>query len=191
MVAEAEGYKLNLSSNNPTGYLGVKPNGSRYIAVYANNHIGSFDTAVEAAGLREAQRQTHRKTSKTMRCNSCTGCQRMDCGRCPNCRDKPKFGGAGVKKQSCIHRMCLTVQAKCPTLQAKSRTKEASMIDQEQAAAAMLSMVTAPAQPQLPMATATATTALAPAPIHTMVTEAEGFALHLSSVNASDSRRMQ
>ena len=30
-----------------------------------------------------------------------------DCGRCPNCRDKPKFGGAGVKKQACQHRRCL------------------------------------------------------------------------------------
>ena len=37
----------------------------------------------------------------------CEGCRRADCGRCPNCKDKPKFGGAGVKKQACQYRRCL------------------------------------------------------------------------------------
>ena len=44
---------------------------------------------------------------RVLRCGACEGCRRSDCGRCPNCRDKPKFGGTGVKKQSCQHRRCL------------------------------------------------------------------------------------
>ena len=47
------------------------------------------------------------KVDRVLRCGACEGCRRGDCGRCPNCRDKPKFGGAGVKKQACNHRRCL------------------------------------------------------------------------------------
>ena len=47
------------------------------------------------------------KVDRVLRCGSCEGCRRADCGRCPNCRDKPKFGGGGVKKQACQHRRCL------------------------------------------------------------------------------------
>ena len=46
------------------------------------------------------------KVDRVLRCGGCEGCRRGDCGRCPNCRDKPKFGGAGVKKQACQHRRC-------------------------------------------------------------------------------------
>jgi len=50
---------------------------------------------------RPARRRRHRA-------GACDGCKRADCGRCPNCKDKPKFGGAGVKKQACQYRGCLT-----------------------------------------------------------------------------------
>ncbi|KAL3893213.1 MAG: hypothetical protein SGPRY_014386 [Prymnesium sp.] len=54
-----------------------------------------------------AGKRTSVKIDRVLRCGSCEGCRRADCGRCPNCRDKPKFGGAGVKKQACQHRRCL------------------------------------------------------------------------------------
>lgn len=47
------------------------------------------------------------KVDRVLRCGACEGCRRADCGRCPNCRDKPKFGGSGVKKQACTNRRCL------------------------------------------------------------------------------------
>ena len=28
-------------------------------------------------------------------------------GQCINCTDKPKFGGMGIRKQSCTYRRCL------------------------------------------------------------------------------------
>ena len=40
------------------------------------------------------------------RCGECEGCLAQDCGQCPYCADKPKFGGPGTKKQCCAKRKC-------------------------------------------------------------------------------------
>lgn len=38
-----------------------------------------------------------------VRCMDCPACLRVeDCGSCVFCKDKPKFGGPGVKKQACM-----------------------------------------------------------------------------------------
>ncbi len=47
------------------------------------------------------------KRPRIWRCGHCYGCTRGDCGECKNCRDKPRFGGPGVKKQACLERACL------------------------------------------------------------------------------------
>mmetsp|Transcript_49961 Transcript_49961/g.124228 ORF Transcript_49961/g.124228 Transcript_49961/m.124228 type:complete len:315 (-) Transcript_49961:565-1509(-) len=39
-------------------------------------------------------------------CGTCIACTRRDCGTCINCLDKCKFGGAGIRKQSCVQRRC-------------------------------------------------------------------------------------
>ncbi len=49
MPEAVDGLRLHLSGNNPTGYLGVKQQDGRFIATHAKQHLGSFDTAVEAA----------------------------------------------------------------------------------------------------------------------------------------------
>ena len=48
------------------------------------------------------------KAAKTRRCGECEGCMRDDCGACPACADKPRFGGPGTKKKACIMRYCRT-----------------------------------------------------------------------------------
>ena len=48
------------------------------------------------------------KAAKTRRCGECEGCTREDCGTCPACADKPRFGGKGTKKKACIMRFCRT-----------------------------------------------------------------------------------
>ena len=40
------------------------------------------------------------------RCGQCAGCLATDCGRCVACRDKPKFGGSGIRKQACLRKQC-------------------------------------------------------------------------------------
>lgn len=61
----------------------------------------------EAAYGKPQTKRTVVKVDRVLRCGACEGCRRADCGRCPNCKDKPKFGGAGVKKQACQYRRCL------------------------------------------------------------------------------------
>lgn len=56
----------------------------------------------EARSVAKASAQRGR----TNRCGGCAGCMRGDCGSCKNCRDKPKFGGKGIKKQACVRRTC-------------------------------------------------------------------------------------
>ena len=43
---------------------------------------------------------------KLRSCGKCSGCLRADCGACPYCLDKPKFGGENVLKQKCIQKKC-------------------------------------------------------------------------------------
>mmetsp|Transcript_47709 Transcript_47709/g.95239 ORF Transcript_47709/g.95239 Transcript_47709/m.95239 type:complete len:261 (+) Transcript_47709:65-847(+) len=43
---------------------------------------------------------------RSNRCGSCAACRAQDCGRCKNCRDKPRFGGPGIKKKACLARIC-------------------------------------------------------------------------------------
>ncbi|XP_052803783.1 uncharacterized protein LOC128233934 [Mya arenaria] len=43
---------------------------------------------------------------RKIRCKKCRGCLALDCGKCRFCKDKPKFGGAGIIKQCCVNRKC-------------------------------------------------------------------------------------
>merc|ERR1719473_1644866 len=54
------------------------------------------------------------KRGRTNRCGACAGCVRGDCGACKNCKDKPKFGGKGIKKQACVRRVCSNPQPDAP-----------------------------------------------------------------------------
>jgi hypothetical protein len=44
--------------------------------------------------------------ARLVRCGECFWCLQKDCGTCPTCQDKPKFGGSGRKKQACLLRQC-------------------------------------------------------------------------------------
>ena len=44
--------------------------------------------------------------TKRRRCGSCSACQCPDCGTCVFCKDKPKFGGPGRRKQCCERKKC-------------------------------------------------------------------------------------
>ena len=41
---------------------------------------------------------------RSKRCGQCYACDKPDCRSCLFCRDMKKYGGKGVKKQSCLHR---------------------------------------------------------------------------------------
>jgi len=60
-----------------------------------------------AHGGEWAQGDGRMRPQKTHRCGTCKGCTSSDCGLCKNCRDKPRFGGPGIKKKACLRRICL------------------------------------------------------------------------------------
>jgi len=59
--------------------------------------------AAQAAHARAPSKPYHR-------CGTCRGCTSTDCGLCKNCRDKPRFGGPGIKKKACLRRQCLKMR---------------------------------------------------------------------------------
>ncbi|KAM3595774.1 uncharacterized protein V6R79_002613 [Siganus canaliculatus] len=48
---------------------------------------------------------------RSRRCGNCKGCMvEMDCAKCMNCLDKPKFGGPNTKRQCCVYRKCERIE---------------------------------------------------------------------------------
>ncbi|TYZ66958.1 hypothetical protein PybrP1_012436 [[Pythium] brassicae (nom. inval.)] len=45
--------------------------------------------------------------TRVMRCGKCSGCTASDCMECGHCLDKKKYGGPGLRKQSCKRRKCV------------------------------------------------------------------------------------
>ncbi|KAH9101217.1 hypothetical protein LEN26_015813 [Aphanomyces euteiches] len=46
--------------------------------------------------------------TRVMRCGVCVGCLAPDCLKCRHCMDMKKYGGPGLRKQSCKSRKCVT-----------------------------------------------------------------------------------
>lgn len=44
--------------------------------------------------------------SRVVRCGECEGCHAPDCMKCPHCLDMKKYGGPGLRKQTCKNRKC-------------------------------------------------------------------------------------
>lgn len=45
--------------------------------------------------------------TRVMRCGKCIGCRAPDCLKCRHCLDMKKYGGPGLRKQSCKNRKCV------------------------------------------------------------------------------------
>lgn len=67
---------------------------------------GRPSKATRQTGDREKKKPETEHRRRGRGCGECEGCQREDCGTCTFCRDKPKFGGPGTKKQKCALRVC-------------------------------------------------------------------------------------
>ncbi|XP_071230884.1 histone-lysine N-methyltransferase 2B-like isoform X2 [Salvelinus alpinus] len=50
---------------------------------------------------------------RATRCRTCQGCLREgDCSTCFNCLDKPKFGGPNTRRQCCVLKRCVRIEAR-------------------------------------------------------------------------------
>ncbi|XP_075462207.1 histone-lysine N-methyltransferase 2B isoform X2 [Ascaphus truei] len=68
--------------------------------------------AEPVAPARRARALPHGKL-RMARCGTCKGCLvQRDCGKCLNCLDKTKFGGPNTKKQCCVNRRCVLIEAR-------------------------------------------------------------------------------
>ncbi|KAJ8005312.1 hypothetical protein DPEC_G00145320 [Dallia pectoralis] len=96
---------------------GISPSG--------NSHGGHFESGPDSPGLPDQKVITVRKSGggfskqkslgpfgyRSRRCGTCKGCNHeLDCAKCMNCLDKPKFGGPNTKRQCCILKRCDEVE---------------------------------------------------------------------------------
>ena len=51
-----------------------------------------------------AKNDKRNKRTRISRCGTCFYCTLPDCDKCQNCLDKPRNGGAGVRKKMCLKR---------------------------------------------------------------------------------------
>lgn len=67
------------------------------------------DDDFESSHQDESNGELSSKSSRTreMRCGKCSGCTASDCMKCLHCLDKKKYGGPGLRKQSCKNRKCI------------------------------------------------------------------------------------
>ena len=92
----------------------------RGIAASQKREISRRDNKISDK-LREKLRKKRilaaKKLRKSKRCFECDACNKPDCRKCLMCKDMKKYGGKGVKKQSCMMRPdCLFVENNKGTL---------------------------------------------------------------------------
>ncbi|KAF4317627.1 hypothetical protein G195_008842 [Phytophthora kernoviae 00238/432] len=61
-----------------------------------------------------------------MRCGECAGCRAPDCVKCRYCRDMKKYGGPGLRKQSCKDRKCIA-----PKIVMLNQSKDNQYVDEK------------------------------------------------------------
>uniref|UniRef100_K3WPR4 FHA domain-containing protein n=1 Tax=Globisporangium ultimum (strain ATCC 200006 / CBS 805.95 / DAOM BR144) TaxID=431595 RepID=K3WPR4_GLOUD len=68
------------------------------------------------------------KSSRTrvMRCGKCAGCTASDCMKCRHCLDMKKYGGPGLRKQSCKNRKCII-----PKVVLLNQSKDDEFVDEK------------------------------------------------------------
>lgn len=56
--------------------------------------------------LLEVTRDERNRLQRKTRCRHCISCIRENCGECVNCVDMIQFGGKGLRKKTCVFRIC-------------------------------------------------------------------------------------
>ncbi|TMW68844.1 hypothetical protein Poli38472_006312 [Pythium oligandrum] len=62
---------------------------------------------LDASSGTEGHDRSKSSRTRVMRCGKCTGCRAPDCMSCRHCQDMKKYGGPGLRKQSCKKRKCI------------------------------------------------------------------------------------
>lgn len=65
------------------------------------------DDPVDSSLLNGSDAGSKSSRTRVMRCGKCAGCTASDCLKCRHCLDMKKYGGPGLRKQSCKNRKCI------------------------------------------------------------------------------------
>jgi len=103
-------YRLDSRYTSPTDFVVEADSVSEAEALVVSMLARGCDFQVVSVSSRSPSKGLAKK-SAARRCGACVACNARDCGVCKNCRDKPRFGGPGIKKKACVARICRNVAA--------------------------------------------------------------------------------
>ena len=98
-------YRCGRCGQIKKGHICTAAPGVTYHGGLAGGGMGGG--GADGGGVSGGGETTPAPRTRTARCGECEGCVRGDCGGCINCRDKPKFGGPGARRQGCELRRCV------------------------------------------------------------------------------------
>ncbi|OQR99517.1 hypothetical protein THRCLA_06482 [Thraustotheca clavata] len=96
------------------------------VASAAASDVATPPATTPVAQKKRNRSSTSRSKKRVTRCGKCSGCLAGDCMECGHCQDMKKYGGPGLRKQSCKNRKCTNPQV-LPT----SSMPETSVLDDD------------------------------------------------------------
>ncbi|EQC33019.1 hypothetical protein SDRG_09539 [Saprolegnia diclina VS20] len=98
----------------------------------------AFDMPVPSTGPKKRNRSSGSRAKKRVtRCGKCPGCLAGDCMECGHCQDMKKYGGPGLRKQSCKNRKCTNPQVMTGSSSTAASAATANLDDEDEDGAAL------------------------------------------------------
>ena len=95
-------YKTFSSTKRPSSSVAVDTASTPGTSTGSRAVSGTSSSSAAATGAGPRMRKS--------KCGQCEACNRPDCGECPNCLDKKKFGGPHRHRQRCEKKACTNPQ---------------------------------------------------------------------------------
>ncbi|KAE8910332.1 hypothetical protein PF005_g16647 [Phytophthora fragariae] len=124
---------LKKSRSRTTGHIPAKVSSHNTPLDEIDSHL-TIKTPNAVLKKRRGSDGMHGSRQRIGRCGKCAGCLTEDCMKCGHCQDMKKYGGPGLRKQSCKNRKCLNprIWGLASRKRKRSKTKRADLkVDSE------------------------------------------------------------